>query len=108
MRKIFITLASVCVLGLLASNPAHPQLPPPGTPPIRVGTTPVQNGTSGRCLYDNAGKVGEQACGGVATDVTVGTTTVSSGTNGREDQRRLAALEHALALSEKAQVENKP
>lgn len=52
-----------------------------------VGTTPITNGTSGLCLYDNGGILGVQACGGgggttviiddllAGTDYTPGTST---------------------------------
>lgn len=46
--------------------------------PITVGTTTINGGTNGRCLYDNNGVVGEQACGG-SSGITVGTTTVTGG-----------------------------
>lgn len=38
------------------------QNPPAGA--IRSGTTQVQGATDGNCLYDNAGKLGDKACGG--------------------------------------------
>lgn len=67
------------ILGFLfLAFPALGQVP--GTT-IQINRTPITQGTTGMCLYDNAGKVGEQACGtGTAADIKVGTTTVSSGT----------------------------
>jgi hypothetical protein len=40
------------------------QIFPGGIFSLIVGTTPITNGTTGNCLYDNAGILGEQACGG--------------------------------------------
>lgn len=48
---------------------------------ITVGTTTVGSGTSGYCLYDNAGVLGAQSCG-TATSIAIGSTSVSGGTSG--------------------------
>ena len=46
-----------------------------------VGTTPITGGTNTLCLYDNAGVLGVQACGGGSSGLTIGTTTISGGTS---------------------------
>lgn len=72
---------SLILLACLASLPAWAQVP--GTS-LQINRTPITQGTTGLCLYDNAGKVGEQACGtGTAANIQVGTTTVGGGTSGR-------------------------
>lgn len=55
-------IAFTAALGLLCAFPAHAQLPP-GPATITINGTQIINGTNGLCLYDNNGKVGEQACG---------------------------------------------
>lgn len=61
MRQPAIGIAFAAV-GLLCAFPAHAQLPP-GPATITINGTQIINGTNGLCLYDNNGKVGEQACG---------------------------------------------
>lgn len=48
---------------------------------IASGTTLVTGATNGNCLYNNAGTLGDKACG--STTLTVGTTTIASGTTTR-------------------------
>lgn len=76
------SLSGVLALALAAfASAAHAQLPPPGTPPIVINTTPVTGGTNGNCLYINLGTVGQQACG--ITGLVIGTTTITGGGTGR-------------------------
>lgn len=70
------------LIGLVTALLAFPALAQiPGGSQIQINRTPITGGTTALCLYDNAGKVGEQACGtGTASNIQVGTTTVGGGT----------------------------
>ncbi len=56
MKKLFILL-------LLLASGVWP-LAVAQNPPIVVGNTQIQRGVNGDCLYDNAGRVGVEPCGG--------------------------------------------
>lgn len=75
VKRTLIGLIAV----LFTAFPAMAQLPPAAG--ITIDKTPVQGGTTTQCLYiTSTRKVGSQACGGTATNITVGTTTVTGGT----------------------------
>lgn len=59
MRRLAAVLIALSLLGA----PAFSQIPDGGDN-IVINSTPISNGTNGLCLFDNNGKVGEQACGG--------------------------------------------
>jgi hypothetical protein len=48
---------------------------------IISGSTPITGGTSGQCLYDNAGVIATQACGG-SSSLVIPTSPISGGTSG--------------------------
>ncbi len=70
LRRIGCLLALACSVffGPIALSVAQI----PGGNNIVINNTPITGGTSGQCLYDNAGKVGEQACGGGPGIINVG------------------------------------
>lgn len=74
MNLLRTRLAAAALL-LAVAWPAQAQIP--GGQQIVVDQTPIQNGTTGRCLYDNLGKVGEQACGGAGSVTSVSVTTAN-------------------------------
>lgn len=67
VNTVSCTLGSSCTISAAAS--------------LVIGSTTITGGVSTQCLYNNAGVLGNQACGG-AGSLTVGTTTISSGTSG--------------------------
>jgi hypothetical protein len=78
MKRVARLLAAIAFLAPVA---AFGQVP--GGDELAINKTPIIGGTTGRCLYDNAGKVGEQVCAGAATSITINTTTITGGTTTR-------------------------
>lgn len=78
MKRAARLLATIAFLAPVA---AFGQVP--GGDELAINRTPIIGGTTGRCLYDNAGKVGEQVCAGAATSITINTTTITGGTTTR-------------------------
>jgi len=67
-------------LAAAACSSAHGQIQGPATA-LTVGSTVVNGGSNGQCLYINAGTVGVNTCG--MTTITVDTTTITGGTTTR-------------------------
>lgn len=97
MKKIFLSLLIVaCTLNLASAKvvfqtdifssdgttltPLYGLVLNPANLSLGVGSTAITGGTSGQCLYDNAGVLGTQACS-VGSGLTIGTTTITSGTD---------------------------
>ncbi len=76
----FLGCALALILSLL-SSPLLAQIPGGGGN-IIINSTPISNGTNGNCLYDNNGKVGEQACGSGTGTVTSVSVTTANGVSG--------------------------
>jgi hypothetical protein len=62
MKRVARLLAAIAFLAPVA---AFGQVP--GGDELAINKTPIIGGTTGRCLYDNSGKVGEQVCAGAPT-----------------------------------------
>lgn len=72
-RLLRAGLAALALFAALA--PARAQLPPSAT--LIINQTPVQGGSSGQCLFINAGLLSSQACGGSGTVTSVSVTTAN-------------------------------
>ncbi len=72
----------LAVTGLWAqTTPTGTNSLPQGS--LQIGTSQVLGATTGNCLYNNAGLLGQIACGGTAAGLTVGTSAITGGTDTR-------------------------